>query len=58
MKKFCKEYLPYIIIIIVILLVRSFIATPVRVSGGSMDDTLKDGQLLILYKRASYTNHR
>lgn len=53
MKKFCKEYLPYIIIIIVILLVRTFIATPVRVSGDSMYDSLKNGELLILYKKAT-----
>lgn len=50
MKKFCKEYLPYIIIIIVVLLVRTFIVTPVKVSGKSMVDTLNDGDLLFLYK--------
>lgn len=45
-----KELIPYIIIIIVVVLIRTFIATPARVNGESMDNTLKDGQILILKK--------
>lgn len=45
-----KEILPYIIIIIVIVLVRTFIATPIRVNGDSMNDTLKNGDYMILKK--------
>ena len=41
MNKF-KEIIPYIVILIVVILIRSFIVTPVRVNGPSMDKTLKD----------------
>lgn len=50
MKAFIKEIYSYLIIIVVVVLFRTFIATPVRVDGGSMDDTLNDGQILILNK--------
>ena len=50
MKKFFKELIPYIIIIVVVFLIRSFIATPVIVSGDSMVPTLKNKQLLLLNK--------
>ncbi len=50
MKEKIKGLIPYIIILVVVLLIRSFIATPVRVNGESMDDTLKDGDILILNK--------
>ncbi len=45
-----KEILSYVIIIIVVVLFRTFIATPVRVDGDSMDDTLKNNNILILNK--------
>lgn len=50
MKKIIKELYPYVIIVIAVVLFRSFIATPVRVDGSSMDSTLKDGDILILNK--------
>lgn len=50
MKKILKEIYPYIIIIIVVVLFRTFIATPVRVDGSSMNSTLNDGDILILNK--------
>ena len=50
MKKFIKELIPYIVIVIVVVLIRSFIATPVIVSGDSMTPTLKNKQLLLLNK--------
>lgn len=49
-KKILKELYPYVIIIMVVVLFRTFIATPVRVDGSSMDSTLKDGDILILNK--------
>jgi len=49
-KKFIKELIPYIAIIIVVILVRTYLATPVIVSGDSMVPTLKDKQLLLLNK--------
>ena len=49
-KNWFKELLPYIIILIVVVLVRSFLVTPVRVSGESMVDTLDGGEIMILNK--------
>ena len=45
-----KETIPYVIIIIVVALIRTFIITPVRVNGVSMQPTLKEGEILILNK--------
>lgn len=50
MKKFIKELIPYIVIIIVVVLIRTFIVTPVQVDGESMYPTLLDNQLLLLKK--------
>ena len=50
MNKFIKELYPYVIIVIVVVLIRSFIVTPVIVNGPSMEETLYDGELLILNK--------
>lgn len=49
-KNIIKELVPYIIIVVVVVLIRSFIATPVRVDGDSMNKTFNDGDILILYK--------
>lgn len=48
--KIIKEIIPYIIIIIAALLIRTFIFTPVKVDGTSMIPTLQDGEILILKK--------
>ena len=45
-KNLLREYLPYIIIILVIILIRTFIITPVRVSGDSMYPTLTNGEII------------
>jgi signal peptidase I len=49
-KKFIYEIKDYIIILLVVILVRSFIITPARVNGASMDKTLEDGQIVLLNK--------
>lgn len=49
-KKKKNDILSYIIIILVVLIIRLFVATPVRVVGSSMDNTLKEGEILILEK--------
>ena len=48
--KLFKELLPYIMIVVVVVAIRAFIATPVRVYGASMNPTLEDGEILILKK--------
>lgn len=50
MKKIIKELYPYVIIIVVVVLFRTFIATPVRVDGDSMKSTLYNNEILILNK--------
>ncbi len=48
MQKFVKEYVPYIIIIILVLLIKRYVVTPIRVNGPSMLPTLKDKDIMIL----------
>ena len=50
MKKIIKEIIPYVVIAIVVILIRTFLVTPVRVDGLSMYPTLKDNEILILNK--------
>ncbi len=45
-----KELIPYVVILIMIILFRSLIASPVKVIGDSMDDTLAHKEVLILNK--------
>lgn len=45
-----KDSISFIVIILTIILVRLFIVTPVRVDGPSMNDTLHDGDILLLDK--------
>ena len=47
---YIKELIPYLIIIIVVILIRSFIITPIRVDGQSMYSTFDDGEILLLEK--------
>ena len=47
-KKLCKEYIPYIVVIILVLLFKQFCFSPVKVNGDSMDNTLKDKEILLL----------
>ena len=49
-KNIKKDLYPYVMIVVVVVLFRTFIATPVRVDGASMDSTLNDGDILILNK--------
>lgn len=49
-KKIIKELLPYIIIIVVVLLIKTYIFTPVIVNGPSMMNTLHDKDVMILDK--------
>lgn len=50
MNKRIKEYISYIVIIVAVVLIRSFIITPVTVDGTSMRKTLEDNEVLLLYK--------
>ena len=45
-----KEYVPYLIIIAFIIIIRTFIITPVNVNGTSMVETLHHGDVVLNYK--------
>ncbi len=45
-----KELIPYIIIIVAVLFIRTYIVTPIQVDGSSMYPTLDDKEILILKK--------
>lgn len=50
MEKIIKELIPYILIVLIVVLIRTYIVTPVIVVGDSMVPTLKDNQILLLNK--------
>lgn len=47
---FIKEISVYIIIVVVIVLLKIYVISPIRVNGTSMDPTLKNGDIMILNK--------
>lgn len=55
MKKIIKELYPYVIIVVVVILIRTFIVTPVVVSGNSMNPNLNNGELLLI-RKIGYNN--
>lgn len=55
-KEVIGEAVPYLVIIIVVIIIRSFIATPIKVNGPSMESTLYDGNLMILNKIGAKVN--
>lgn len=50
MKNFIKSIIPYVVILIVVVLIRTFIITPIQVDGESMYSTLSDNEILLLKK--------
>ena len=48
MNKVVKEVLSYALIIILVLLFKHYIISPIRVDGDSMNPTLKDGDIMLL----------
>lgn len=48
--KILKEWGPFALILLMIILVRSFIVTPIKVDGPSMNQTLEHGDILLLNK--------
>lgn len=56
MRKFIKEVWPYILILFIVVIIKAFIVSPIRVNGPSMKDTLQDKDIMILDK-VSYRFH-
>ncbi len=50
MKRILKENYIYIIILIIVILVKLFVITPVKVNGSSMNPTLEEGDIMLLNK--------
>ncbi len=48
--KFIREVIPYLEIILIVIVIRSFIITPIQVEGRSMYPTLDGGELMLLKK--------
>lgn len=49
-KNILKELYPYVLIVVTVVLIRTFIITPVVVSGDSMKPNLNNGELLLVRK--------
>ena len=52
--KIIKEIVPYILIIVVVLAIKRFVVSPIRVNGASMYPTLKNSDMMILNETAYY----
>lgn len=48
--KLIKDIIPYIIILIIVVFIRSFIVTPIKVNGSSMYKTLEGNEFMLLWK--------
>ncbi len=48
--KYVKELIPYLIVVLVVIIIRTFLITPIRVNGSSMFPTLKNNYIMILNK--------
>lgn len=57
MKKFWNDIKPYVYIVIVVVLFRTFIATPAVVDGDSMKGTLNNNDLVIINKIILHFNN-
>ena len=52
--KFVLELIPYLVILVVVVVIRTYICTPIIVSGPSMQPTLDGGELMLLNKLSSF----
>ncbi len=50
-KNIIKELIPYVVILLVVVLIRTYLVTPIMVNGPSMQPTLSGGEIMILNKR-------
>ena len=55
MEKF-KEIMSYVVIILIVLLIKRFVFTPIRVSGDSMKPNLLDGEVMFLNEIGYHLN--
>lgn len=55
--KYIKELMPYILIVAAVVLIRTFIFTPIKVQGTSMVDTLSGDEVMFLWKFTSINRY-
>lgn len=48
--KLLKEIIPYVLIVVIVVIIRTYVVTPVKVQGESMTPTLKNKEILLLKK--------
>ena len=54
--KIIKEIFSYVFIFVIVLLIKTYVFTPIRVNGGSMEPTLKHNDMMILNEIGYYLN--
>lgn len=54
--KVIKEIISYLVVIVLVLLIKTFIVSPIRVNGDSMYNTLHDQDIMILNEMKYYFN--
>ena len=47
-KNYFKEFLPYILIILFVIFIKTYVMSPIRVNGVSMNPTLDDEDIMLL----------
>lgn len=48
LNKIVKEVIPYILIVMLVVFIKAYVVTPIRVNGPSMNDTLKNKDIMLL----------
>lgn len=51
-KKIARELIPYLLIVGIVLLLRFYVFSPIKVDGASMDPTLRDGEKIFTAKKS------
>jgi signal peptidase I len=47
-KEYFHDLWPYLLILVIVIVIKFFVITPIKVNGPSMNPTLKDGDIMIL----------
>lgn len=47
-KNYLKEFIPYLLIIVVVIFIKMYVVSPIRVNGVSMDPTLENRDIMLL----------
>jgi len=55
--KWIKDIIPYVVILVVVILIRTFVVTPIKVHGQSMYETLDGNEIMILNKLSKYERY-